>query len=241
MQASIETDELRRLCQHIFLPPQLPQSADDHSDSHLLREAVEGLSVLHEMVPSLPAVGAAVMALNQLRAINGLPSGAVDEVALLEILNTLKDGQTVPIHVRAQNAAIMVSRKENIVTFEEFELSPQNEAVMAAAGRLIRTFPGLAIAVDINKAELANFAPAVANMITTLSQQSVPGMQPQSSKAGTDHDEFRDTTSPSAVSELFFGFLRGFGDPVTVSAVSKNTREEVIWKDTKAPWRRSPM
>lgn len=60
-------------------------------------------------------------------------------------------------------------------------------------------------------------------------------------KTGIRHDESRDTTNPAVVSELFMGVLKGIGSAVTVSSISKNTRDEVLWKQAAAPWRRSPM
>ncbi len=55
------------------------------------------------------------------------------------------------------------------------------------------------------------------------------------------HDEDRDTTHPNIVTELFMGFLGSVGEPVDVSRLWKNTREEVMWFDSLLPWRRSPM
>lgn len=60
-------------------------------------------------------------------------------------------------------------------------------------------------------------------------------------KTGVLHDELRDTTNPAMVSELFMGVLTGIGSPASVSSISKNTRDEVLWKQAAAPWRRSPM
>lgn len=241
MLADTGEDELRRVFQHIFLPPQLPQKADDQSDIPLVRVTITGLVALKSISPSLVAADNALVALKIFQDVNSLPDGAVSETALLHALKTLESGHSIPIHVCSQNAAIMVTRQANKLIFEEFELSPRNEAVMTTKGRLIRTFPGLAVAADTDKVRLADLVPAVANTVATMCQQPVPGMQPQSRKARSDHDELRDTTHPAAVSELFFGFLRGFGETVSVSAISRNTREEVLWKDAKAPWRRSPM
>lgn len=81
----------------------------------------------------------------------------------------------------------------------------------------------------------------LANTLSTMCCQQVPGMQPKSYKGGDEQDEFRDTTSPAMVSELFMGTLAGTGQYTTVSAITKNTRDEVLWRDVKLPWRRSPM
>ncbi|KAK0886669.1 hypothetical protein LTR57_025689, partial [Friedmanniomyces endolithicus] len=74
-----------------------------------------------------------------------------------------------------------------------------------------------------------------------MSHQAAPGMQPQARKAGTSMDEDRDTTHPGMISEFFMGFLSAAGHPAQVNTISKNTREEVLWRDARSPWRRSPV
>jgi hypothetical protein len=81
----------------------------------------------------------------------------------------------------------------------------------------------------------------VSTTLSTMAQQPVPNMQPKSSKAGAKHDEHRDTTRPSMVTELFIGVMRGMGTSSNVTAIRKNTRDEVLWDQASAPWRRSPM
>lgn len=81
----------------------------------------------------------------------------------------------------------------------------------------------------------------VADTLSTMASQEVPSMKPASRKAGRDHNEDRDSASPAIVSELFFGTLRGIGDSYQASTISKNTREEVLWKNARRPWRRSSM
>jgi hypothetical protein len=74
-----------------------------------------------------------------------------------------------------------------------------------------------------------------------MSHRVVSEMQPVIVKATNTHEEFRDTTKPGAVTELFVGFLRGFGESASVSSILKKTRDEVLWMNALAPWRRSPM
>ena len=145
------------------------------------------------------------------------------------------------VKVAAQNAAVLITREQDKLVFEQFELSPQNEAIFSTRGRLIRTFPALAVGVNAALLQQEDFASTIANTLTTMSHQIVPGMQPQTKKAGASHDEDRDSTRPAIVSELFFGMLRGIGSTYQTSSLSKNTREEVLWKQARRPWRRSPM
>jgi hypothetical protein len=64
----------------------------------------------------------------------------------------------------------------------------------------------------------------------------MPGGQKSRSAVG----EIRDTTNPMFVTEMFTGMLRAMGQPLEIVRMQKNTRDEVLWKDTMIPWRHSP-
>ena len=51
-----------------------------------------------------------------------------------------------------------------------------------------------------------------------------PDMQPKVRKAGKQHNEDRDTTYPSLVTEHFMGFVRAAGKPAEVSTIWKSLR-----------------
>ncbi|RAL10726.1 uncharacterized protein BO97DRAFT_415767 [Aspergillus homomorphus CBS 101889] len=55
------------------------------------------------------------------------------------------------------------------------------------------------------------------------------------------HDEDRDTTHPKIITELFMAFLRPMYTNMQATQVMKNTREEVMWLNTRRPWRRSSL
>lgn len=242
MSTKVDQDDLKCIFHHVFLPPELPQSTEDDSCNFLLlEESVAAVRALKDIISDSLAVEHALVALENLRAVNSLPGCATSERTLSNRMMALGDGYTIPIHSRSQNAAVVITRHDKKLILEEFELSPRNDAVIATKGRLVRTFPGLAVEVVLRETEEADFASAVANILATMCQQPAPGMQPQSQKAHGSHNEVRDTTHPAIISELFFGFLKGFGKPVAMPAISKNTREEVLWKNAEAPWRRSPM
>lgn len=66
-------------------------------------------------------------------------------------------------------------------------------------------------------------------------------MQPKVRKAGQQHDEMRDTTKPWMITEHLVSFVRAAGNPVKLSTIWKNTRDEVMWSNSGQPWRRSPL
>lgn len=60
-------------------------------------------------------------------------------------------------------------------------------------------------------------------------------------KANAMQVEERDTAQPFVVNHLFAAILQGMGGHETrVPGIWKNTREEVMWDNTKLPWHRSP-
>ena len=237
------SDTIQGIVHHVFLPPKLPQKADDDSEIALINTTLAALESLRQLLhgTSATALNNAVTLLENIKAINSLPGGKTDETQAKKKLLSLGVGQTLAVKINAQNAAVLITRWQNELIFEEFELSPQNKAVVGTKGRLTRTFPGLAVSVDAHLLDERDFTEMIASTLATMCRQEAPGMQPQSKKAQALHDEHRDTASPAMVSELLFGLLRGIGKSTTVSAVSKHTRDEVLYYNAEAPWRRSPM
>jgi hypothetical protein len=154
---------------------------------------------------------------------------------------TQPPGGTMLLHIRAQNACVVIGQVDRLIHVEAFELSPLNEPVIITKGRLRRSFPGPAVALTIDAFEQPGFQTIVAHTLAKMSHQPAVETKPKARKAGRMHDENRDTTHPKMITELFMGFLGPVGAPADVPRLSKNTREEVMWLDTLLPWRRSPL
>ncbi|KAH9826656.1 Protein of unknown function (DUF3645) [Teratosphaeria destructans] len=234
----VAAEDMMRVINHVFLPPQLPNDADaEEIDALILDAARDGLGLLkaghHLSANEREPIDQGLFLLSTLAATHA--------DAIARNLVGLTSGQTMCVHVKAQNAAVLITRKTDLLVFEHFKLSPENHAVYSTNGRLVRTFPAAAVAVDDTRLRQSDFAVMIANSLTTMSTQSVPAMQPKSKKSGRKHTEERDTTHPAIVSELFFGMLRGIGRTHESSTISKNTRDEVLWGDALRPWRRSPV
>ena len=243
MARELDEEELRRIYHHVFLPPQLPQNSDEDKYGDVNRQLVcATLDALRRLPgPVADSISNAITAIKNLKDINSFERAAVSELQLSHILSDLEDGQSAPVHIGSQNAAVMVTRKQDELVFEAFELSPLSSKTLSARGRLIRSFPGTSIAINTTVHQCSALMPVVANTISTMCIEAVPSMQPLSHKTGKKHGEHRDTTSPAVVTELFMGFLRGFGRPTLLSTISKNTRDEVLWEKAAGPWRRSSM
>lgn len=135
----------------------------------------------------------------------------------------------------------MLRLDNDLVIFEIFELCPTSGSVYSTVGRLIRQFPAVAVGIPIHIYAEDAFQDVLAKTLVKMSYQTVGEALPKTKKAKKLHNEERDTISPKIVTELLYGFLRGMGSEVDVAGITKHTREEVLWKQSKLPWRRSAL
>lgn len=156
--------------------------------------------------------------------------------------NSLKiETRVIALHVSAQNSGVLVRRDPGGAVFEVFELSPDNKSVVSTKGRLQRSFPAFAVFIPLKDLSDQGFQTTLSQTISKMSVEQVDEMQPKAKKAGEMQSETRDTAMPDLVTEHLVSFLRAIGEPISTTTVRKNTREEVMWKDVKSPWRRSPL
>lgn len=234
--------DLRYLIYHIFLPAQLPAKDDSDKQGLILNATISALSAFKNSLPVTchRVIDQVLLGLHSAQRLHGLSGNLSSEPALLSALSNINS--PLPLLINAQNAGLLINKAtDGTVILEEFELAPTNTAVNDTKGRLVRTFPALALSIQEDVFTSTDFLRMVSQTLFTLSYQAAPGMQPQSSKAGREQDETRDTTHPGMISEFFMNLLKPAGAATDVHAISKNTREEVLWSNAKYPWRRSPL
>ncbi|OJD22618.1 hypothetical protein ACJ73_06032 [Blastomyces percursus] len=139
-------DEIMYLIHHIFLPPKFPPQEGDYNSNHE--------NVLYGIVDSVIAMIANLRTVRE-------GSSSDDSVSEERLENALKNicsnGGMIPLHIRAQNAGILISKVDNSVKFELFELSPLNQSVITTKGRLSRSFPGPVFSLSIDKFQAPDF------------------------------------------------------------------------------------
>lgn len=99
---------------------------------------------------------------------------------------------------------MLLTKKKSQIHVEAFELSPRNQSVYTTVGRLHRQFPGPTFALDRDMFKDMGLQHTIAQTLSKMSHQSVAGTKPKVKKAGQLHDEERDTTSPTMVTELYY-------------------------------------
>ncbi|RDW72793.1 hypothetical protein BP6252_06700 [Coleophoma cylindrospora] len=239
-----DLDTVLYMIHHVFLPPKLPQK-DDFApwlDSALADMVLDSLQEFSNLQNQNYATGSVASMARNFRAVHN-ESGHISQARLKETLAALStdESKVVALHVSAQNAGVIVRRDLDVVVFEVFELSPDNKSIVSTKGRLQRSFPAFAVSVPLKEFSDEGFQTTLSQAISKMSAERIDEMQPKVKKAGEKQSETRDTVIPHLVTEHLVSFLRAVGEPISTAAIRKNTREEVMWKDAKSPWRRSPM
>lgn len=260
---SIKNTSFQYLYNHLFLPRKL-SSADDETPKNegLLLDFV--LQSLQHFLPErhdVKAISASISMLQFFRksrnnqghlrdagvreALQGLTTQGMNFHLLLRYSTKLTKILIAPIavfQITEQNAGVIISRYVDTVCFEMFELSPTNEAVMTTRGRLTRCFPTTAVEVALSDFECDAFQTVISKTLAKMSQQPLrETKQKQTRSQEKEHQNTVDTAHPMIITELFTSMLRGCGKAVSSRGIRKNTRDEIIRKDHKDPWRRSPL
>src|SRR6266404_6475944 len=144
------------------------------------------------------------------------------------------------MHVRAQNAAVLVRVFIDRVQFEMFEVSLPASVVMSTPGKLLCSYPGPAVQVLPDIFENRSFVRELASFLVQM-DVDILDSSPTTTKAGSTVREVRESAHPKYISELLVGILRGLGQPASVDRITKRIGDEVLWKDAYKPWRRSPL
>ena len=175
------------------------------------------------------------------------------------------------MHIRAQNAALIVRRlaTADFVLFEVFEVLPLISAVMKTEGKLLCSYPGPAIQIPADVFTDKCFLRELSSFLVQMDVDrlgSIPiafdkhSMGHESVHSSLDHipviykkkslaqenPTLHESNHPGYISELLVGILRGCGRPAVVDRFTKRIGDEVLSdaSDERAqdkPWRRSPL
>lgn len=105
------------------------------------------------------------------------------------------------LHVRAQNAAIIIRKGEKTTVFEVFEVSPLSTDVVTTKGKLIRSFPGPAIEVPNATVESQEFRDEFASFVVQMDIDILEETVTKT-KTKTGYREEKSTADPKYISEV---------------------------------------
>ncbi|KAK3623648.1 hypothetical protein LTR22_024305 [Elasticomyces elasticus] len=216
----------RSLVNHVFLPPELPQSNAGNAFDTLVYTTSKALVEYERLrADQHLSVEEAIRMAGNMAAVH--VDSYIDEEKLACLMEAiLCEGGSVVLYISAQNTGMIISRfcpldTSFAIRFEAFELSPLNQAVYHSRGRLSRSSPGSAIDIDIPTFAEPGLVDTIAHTLAKMSIQAAPGMQPQVRKASAVVDDDRDTTHPGMISKFIMGFLNAIGQVVTLIPSSR--------------------
>ncbi|PHH52919.1 hypothetical protein CFIMG_005390RA [Ceratocystis fimbriata CBS 114723] len=231
------------------MPPKLPQQEEDHKGEHemgLVRSLKQGIREFLDLCPaehhdSISDILAGLQAFERIHLADDM-AVHVSRKMLNETLDaSLHTDLQVPLFVEAQNAGMIIYRRNGVVSVESFELSPLDTAVYSSHAPIKRRFPASAIAIDDSTMVKPEFRSVLAETVAKMSTQPAPGTIPKVMKASEMHRERRTPASAHLVTGLLSSFLLSVGSATPVIGLEKNTHDEVLWSDCLLPWRRSPI
>ena len=113
--------------------------------------------------------------------------------------------------------------------------------MLSAKGRLRRCFPGPSFSIDKRRIQDSGFRGPLTDFLVKADVETLKEAVPTTKKAGSKVAEVRDTIHPKLITEMLTGILRAVGEVVSIPRIHKNTRDDVLLKDARSPWRRSPF
>ncbi|TLD29710.1 p-loop containing nucleoside triphosphate hydrolase protein [Venturia nashicola] len=244
-QPAISVDSLKFIIHSVFLPPKLPQQDDSEPgrDQALVTVLLHSLNKFAATGGHAKARESAVPLLKMLDNIirSRAPNGGLIQKEVENQLSSMKDLDILVFHIKAQNAALFIRRQGDEYVFETFEVSCPNAVVMSTAGRVQRDLPSEAIAISAAQMDDPTFRTPFVEMLVKLDVFTPGDAYRKAQKAGEEQIEVRNAIDPRYFTEMVFGILRGMGEARDIHRVHKHVRDDVIWSEALAPWRRSPL
>ncbi|KAI1615196.1 hypothetical protein EDD36DRAFT_432369 [Exophiala viscosa] len=166
---------------------------------------------------------------------NGTPCAET----IVRALKNMGSKDVLLFYIRPQNAALLVRNQWDGAIFECFEVLPTTGAVMSAKDALIRQFPARAIFLPKEVLNEEDFILELGTAIHKLSIEQLRLAMETSTKGQNTVAEERQSVHPRAVTEWLFAILSSRGELANTLTVHKRTHDDVCWKGTDKPWRRS--
>ena len=146
------------------------------------------------------------------------------------------------MHIHAQNAGLIFHMDTNEwIIVDAFEASALSQAVIKANDRLLRRFPGRSVIFNGKLLKDRLFVNELSSMLEKMHRKEVELCSAKTTKASSEVLEPRDTVHPMLVTEHLLTILEALGQHREPEGFIKHTRDDVNYKETFLPWRRSPF
>jgi len=161
---------------------------------------------------------------------------------LLQSFSTFESAPFLFLHLNAPSAGLLIwKRDEETVVFEAFEASPPPEKVLETKSALKIDFPSLSVAIAWTDFQNPSFQANLASYLEQAAAEQIPQFCAKVTKTGADVVEVRETPDSAVVTGLLMTILEAFGERVHCSLISKRVHDDVVFEDSRTPWRRCPL
>ena len=148
------------------------------------------------------------------------------------------DLNILELHIRDQNAELIVRRSSDQYSFKSFKVSSINEIVIETRDRLRRCFLDSVVMISQDRIANASFLESLTRLLAKLDVETSEKALPITTKAHTKIIETRNTTHSRFVTEMLINILRAIEQSLDVHRIYKHTRDDVLWKNALKSWRR---
>ncbi|KAJ6485692.1 hypothetical protein C8R45DRAFT_997523 [Mycena sanguinolenta] len=244
-------NELDYAINHLFLPPKLPQKADDDTAleraflkhivncANTFREALRRDHVDIEVQTRWNLLHKTLVNFADIHS-----SGKVSKERTQQAIDGMRLHDVLCFHIHSQNAGIILRRGEDKILVEFFQVSPSAALVTGTKGKLVIQYPvSPRLSIPPDAACIESFSALLADLACTPMPDSVP----KTVKAGKKQDESRDVPDIRYISELVGGIARALTPVESIDRIASSTvyvtkriNDHVLWKSALLPWRRSP-
>ncbi|PBL01428.1 hypothetical protein ARMGADRAFT_1059170 [Armillaria gallica] len=236
-------EELLYIINHVFLPPKLPHADDRESanDIALCRVVLDSAKRFQASRSNSDHWESIVKMLRKFKA--SQKHGALPLAEVEEQLSEMADGDVLTYYIHAQNAGVIFRMVDDQVVFECFEAAVPSEQVMAAVGKLIRSFPGPAISFPSELLTDNDFCRELASFLVHMSKDVLDPAAKLPEDGGSTSTQERRVPHPRYITQLLTGILYGLegGSSANVHRFTKRIGDDILSDRTQAPWRRSPL
>ena len=222
----------------VFLPRHLPDNADKEDNNNDCTFGETNALKLFASVNDNLLPDTAIRMLH-----NWNKHFRLEAMPILNQLKMLKQGDTFPIHLPAQNAALTLTRNSSgTFTVRGYNVQPEACVVMETGAMLNTKQPCVSLCVD----DRFVLDVALIDQLANLQTCTLEGAMAKTTYRHTTVEETREAISPRFVFDWLFGVLSVLNEsnrePTATVAVSKKVRDRVMfWQQhtsDHSPWRR---
>lgn len=245
----INSDLIRHIVNHTFLPKRLPD--DEFPDLDTLHSLL--LSIVSEVVVKFDLDDDADFKITKTMkmfttweqihfpTVSREGHHYDNDTSLQNAINNMLNGEMIALYFKSQNAGLMLStNSENVsdITVAAFQASCSSGMVMASAANLLVDYPERCVkTTKTNLLESSYFTEFLQHLMENPAEIAYT----KSSKAGQSHNEIRDVLDPMLITDFIIPALCNKDSETDLSfpRARKKVRDDVILGSGALPFRRT--